>query len=148
MLQQGSDLVDRLTAYLKTVAWSIKMFNIIREVSPSWRGGGGGGYFQFFFIRPASNDYPQIISGVSEIQKKLKFCNPRNIPNLYLDLKCIEMTPTIVQFRNDLINHPQFLHIEIQNFEPPKWSEPTYVWKYLSTPTPPPPPHRKGVWSG
>ena len=25
---------------------------------------------------------------------------------------------------------------EIQNFEPKKWPEPTYVWKYQSTPPP------------
>ena len=27
---------------------------------------------------------------------------------------------------------------QIQNFEPKKWTEPTYVWKYQSTPPPPP----------
>ena len=26
-------------------------------------------------------------------------------------------------------------NIEIQNFEPKKWAEPTYVWKYHSTPS-------------
>ena len=33
-------------------------------------------------------------------------------------------------------------NIEIQKFDPKKWSEPTYVWKYQSTPLgsgPPPP---------
>ena len=28
-------------------------------------------------------------------------------------------------------------NIEIQNFEPKKWTEPTYVWKFQSTPPPP-----------
>ena len=27
--------------------------------------------------------------------------------------------------------------VEIQNFEPKKWPEPKYVWKYQSTPPPP-----------
>ena len=30
-------------------------------------------------------------------------------------------------------------NIEIQNFGPKKWTEPTYIWKYQITPPPPPP---------
>ena len=29
-------------------------------------------------------------------------------------------------------------NIEIQKIDPKKWTEPTYVWKYQSTPPPPP----------
>ena len=31
-------------------------------------------------------------------------------------------------------------NIEIQDFEPPKWSQPTYIYENLSTPPPSPPP--------
>ena len=33
---------------------------------------------------------------------------------------------------------PKKKNIEIENFEPQKWSEPTYVWNYQSTPPPRP----------
>ena len=60
------------------------------------------------------------------------------------------MTLKLVQFCDDpqkistKSSYPQkiliFLktpkNIEIQNFEPKKWAEPTYVWKYQSTPPP------------
>ena len=63
-------------------------------------------------------------------------------------LNCIEMTLKLAQFCDDpkkistKSSYPKkifiFLktpkNIEIQNFEPKKWTEPTYVWKYQSTP--------------
>ena len=62
------------------------------------------------------------------------------------------MTLKLAQFCDDPKNYPENLHtpkkysflsktqknIEIQNFEPKKWAETTYVWKYQSTPPPPP----------
>ena len=32
--------------------------------------------------------------------------------------------------------HPPKIFIEIQEFELQKWTQPTYVWKYQSTPPP------------
>ena len=81
---------------------------------------------------------------------------PKNTPILYIDLikdpKCIDLTPkyspilwwppkisTESSYQKKIfifLKTPK--NIEIQNFQPKKWPKPTYVWKYQSTPPPPP----------
>ena len=58
---------------------------------------------------------------------------PKNIHKIFIPLKNIH-------FLFIFLKTPK--NIEIQNFEPKKWAEPTYVWKYQSTPPPPP----LGTW--
>ena len=50
-------------------------------------------------------------------------------------------TPKNIHFSE---NPKKYWNSEI--WPPKKWSEPTYVWKYLSTPPPPPPPGYGLVW--
>ena len=127
--------------------------------------GAQGGYSNFFRIRrlgPSIYRSPPKISGISNTPKNIwNFSNPKKYPNSVpwpwkKTLNCIEMTLKLAQFCDDPKKistkswYPKkifiFLktqkNIEIQNFEPKKWTEPTYVWKYQSTPPPP------GAWGG
>ena len=97
-----------------------------------WGGGGvgwGGGYSLIFFLcrlGPSIYCLPQIITGKSGIPNKIFYIlappPQKNISILYLDLKkrdlkCIEMTPKIVQFCEPPPPPPPNIH---NFFIPPK----------------------------
>ena len=118
----------------------------------------------FFFIRRLGPSIyclpPKYIGNISQTPKNI--CNfglPKIIsPSCTLtlrkplkSLKCIEMTsktsPILLWYIHKIFIPPKILiflkppkNIEIQDFEPPKWSMPTYIYENLSPP-PPPPPH-------
>ena len=125
--------------------------------SPGGGGGGGGGYSDFFFIRrlgpsiyrsPPKNiwnfKHPQKIFEILATQKISPFCTftlrkdpklhrnyPKYSPILWWPPKKIHkiFTPQKIFI---FWKSKKILKFKILN--PKKWSEPTYVWKFLSTP--------------
>ena len=126
---------------------------------PRGRGGGGGTLIFSAYVGsdPASTVHPKKISGISSTPKKnWNFSNPQKISQfctltLKKTLKCIEKTLKLAHFCVDpqkistkssypkkilfFLKTPKNMKFRILN--PKKWSEPTYVCKYQSTPPPP-----------
>ena len=111
-----------------------------------------------------STVHPQKISGISSTPKNIwNFSNlkkyPYSVPlTLKKALKCIEMNLKLAQFctspilwwpkkistkssypkKYSFLWKPQKI-LKFKILNPKKWPEPTYVWKYQSTPPPPHP---------
>ena len=120
------------------------------------RGGGGGTliFSSYAGSGPASTVHPQNISGISSTPKHIiNLSNPQkypySVPWPYEKTpKCIEMTPkyspilwwpqklsTKSPYPKNIYFSENPKNIEIQNFEPKKWPEPTYVWN-IRVPSP------------
>ena len=126
---------------------------------------GGGGYSQFLFtyIRLGPSIYSSPKKNIRNLKHPKKIFeileNPKIYPNSVQrpeekSLKCIEITPKyspILWWPPKISTKSIFIPQKIFIFwKPPKilkfiilnqkkWPEPTYVWKYQSTPPPPPP---------